>query len=145
MRTRFAILCIAALLVLAASMAPAAAGGYYSNGYDSPDVYYGPPANVWYSSSCCYRRVVRHVSVVGYVPAEPYGDDYYYGSGYGYGGRSYVGYYGQPYYGYYGDGYYVGRGYGGGYYGGGYYGGGYGAYNAVAGGNRKLRPRPTGR
>jgi hypothetical protein len=140
MRTVFAILCTGVLLVFGLSTTPAAAGGYYSNGYYGNGYYgngyygngyygngyYGGRSSVWYSSNCCYRKIVRHVRTVNFVPTEPYRYGYY-GNGYRYGyyGRPYgVGYYGRPYrYGYYGGGY---------RYGDGYYGGnGYDAYNAA--------------
>jgi hypothetical protein len=151
MRTAFAMLCSCVLLALGVSLTPATAGDdYYGrNSYYGPDSYYGGRANVWYSSNCCYRRIVRHVSVVQYVPTEPYRRYGYYGGGYRYGyyGRPYrYGYYGRPYgggyygrpyrYGYYGGGYrygggyYVGRGYGG-YSGVSHYDDGYDAYNAA--------------
>jgi hypothetical protein len=37
---------------------------------------------VWYTSSCCYRRIVRHETSVRYVPVERYG---LYGRPYRYG------------------------------------------------------------
>ena len=49
----------------------AAAGDYYGGGYRSS-------GNVWYSSSCCYRKVVKHVRKVSYVRADNgYRDGYY--------------------------------------------------------------------
>ena len=120
------------VLVLASSLTsnPAAAGEYYRGhaGYSR--------GNVWYSSSCCYRKVVKHVRKVRYVRvddgyrqgyyAPPRNQSYYGGGPY----RSTV--YSEPYRG----AYYTGRPYrydGGGYDGGasGYrvgYGGSYGGY-----------------
>jgi hypothetical protein len=139
MRTAFAVLYSCVLLALGLSMNPAAAGGYYSNGYYGNGYYrngyngngyygngyYGGHSSVWYSSKCCYRKIVRHVRVVNYVPTEPYRRYGYYGNGYG------NGYYDRPYrYGY--NGYYS-RPYINGYYGrpyrGGYYGRPYGYRN----------------
>jgi hypothetical protein len=60
MRTILAALCSCAFVV-ALSAAPAQAGGYGYGGYG--------PSHVWYSSSCCYRRVVRHRRDVFYVRA----------------------------------------------------------------------------
>ena len=72
--------------------------------------------HVWYSSSCCYRRVVRHVRSVYYEPVDegysyyrrPYYHSYYNGDY----GRPYYryGYYGHPYHHHY-DGDYVYRPY----------------------------------
>jgi hypothetical protein len=154
MRTIFAILCTGVLLVFGLSMTPAAAGGYYSNGYYGDGYYgngyygngyYGGRSSVWYSSNCCYRKIVRHVRTVNFVQTEPYRRYGYYDGGYRYGyyGRPYgVGYYGRPYHsGYYGGGYrygggyYVGRGYGG--YSGARYDDGYDAYNAAYSAKKK--------
>jgi hypothetical protein len=55
-----------------AALAPAQAGDYYGDGYYRSGYhgggYYGPRyrSNVWYSSSCCYKKVVRHVRQVHY-------------------------------------------------------------------------------
>jgi hypothetical protein len=64
----------------------AQAGDYYGGSSYAPRHY----GQVWYSSSCCYRRVVRHERSVYYVPA--YGGGYYSDRHYGYRG----GYYGPP-------------------------------------------------
>jgi len=112
----FAVLCSCLLLSLGLFSAPAQAGDYYGGGY------YGHRGNVWYSSSCCYRKVVRHERSVRYV--RTYDEGSYYRSGYD---RPYRhGYYDRPYrsryyYGesrrYYGGGYYTGdAGYGDGCY-----------------------------
>jgi hypothetical protein len=53
---------------------PAQAGDYYYGEGYYPHGYYGDyyrphrhhHASVWYSSSCCYRKVVRHVTTVHY-------------------------------------------------------------------------------
>jgi hypothetical protein len=73
-------------------------GGYYADGCYGRGLfsgcygrsYYAPRryGQVWYSSSCCYRRVERHERSVYYVPA--YGGGYYRDGYYGYRG----GYYG---------------------------------------------------
>ena len=57
-------------LVLGAFSIPATAGEYYGGGYNG----YRSGGNVWYSSSCCYRKVVRHERRVRYV--RTYGDGY---------------------------------------------------------------------
>ncbi len=89
----------------------AKAGDYYDGGYR-----HGYSSNVWYSSSCCYRKVVRHERRVRYVRTDdgyydrPYRRSYYSD---GYAPRRYVnsGYYGNDYYNngyndrYYNDGY----------------------------------------
>lgn len=90
MRTAFAVLCSCVLLSLGVLTGPASAGEYYNgNGYYHPR----RAANVWYSSSCCYRKIVKHIRKVHYVRVEPYrsyGDGYY--------DRPYRhSYYGQPY------------------------------------------------
>lgn len=156
MRTAFAAFCSCVLLSLAAVFAPAQAGDYYDNGYYRDgyqrhhDGYYRhrhhrygyrrsyerygydrPRArSVWYTSSCCYRRVVKHTA--------------YYERKYR---PHHAGYYGRPNrYGYYDRPYYRDRYYGGTYrYGayrpayydsGRYYSGyrenGYDAYNTVS-------------
>jgi hypothetical protein len=57
------------LFALGMSAGPAQAGdyGYGASGYGA----YGP-GQVWYSSSCCYRRVVRHQRDVFYQRAGTY-------------------------------------------------------------------------
>ena len=60
MRAIFAALCFCAF-ALALSAASAQAGGY--------GIGVRGPSDVWYSSSCCYRRVVRHQRDVFYVRA----------------------------------------------------------------------------
>lgn len=69
----FAVL-FACVFAFAATLAGAAHAGEY---YRTDDGYrvrpYHRSVNVWYSSSCCYRKVVRHVRTVRYVPVERYG------------------------------------------------------------------------
>jgi hypothetical protein len=109
-RVAFAVLssCVVAFIALFAG--PSHAGDYYSD-----DGYYSRPyhrnVHVWYSSSCCYRRVVRHAAY--YERLDHYGyDDRSYRSGYY--DRPYrrYGYYDRPYRGGYYD-----RSYRDGYYG----------------------------
>lgn len=73
MRFALAVLCTCVLVALGAFVVPAQAGGYryYDNGYYPR---YG--GNVWYSSSCCYEKIVRHE--VRYVRIDPYGGYGYY-------------------------------------------------------------------
>jgi hypothetical protein len=173
MRTTFAVLFSCLLLSVGIVVGPATAGEYnggygggyngrYNGGYDGGDNggyngryyrgynggyngYSRGVANVWYSSQCCYRKLVRHVREVRFVRTEPYrrygyydrpyrygyngggyvnGNGYYgrgYGNGNGYYGRSYrSGYYGQSNRGYYGRPYHYGGGYYEGPRGGGY-------------------------
>jgi hypothetical protein len=54
----------ACLFAFALPAAPAQAGGYGIGVHG--------PGYVWYSSSCCYRRVVRHRRDVFYVRAGAY-------------------------------------------------------------------------
>jgi len=54
----------ACLFAFALPAAPAQAGGYGIGVHG--------PGHVWYSSSCCYRRVVRHEREVFYVRAGAY-------------------------------------------------------------------------
>ena len=109
-RITWVVLCSCMLAAIALASSPARAGdyyygdGYYGGGYRSSGYYndgysYRPRwhhRSVWYSSNCCYRKVVRHERSVRYVP-EGYG----YRSGYydgGYYRRSYrSGYYERPY------------------------------------------------
>ena len=99
----------------------AQAGDYYDGGYRSyyDGGYRNYSRNVWYSSNCCYKKIVRHSRSVRYVPT----DDGYYDRSYR---RSY-----------YGDGYvsrryvnngYYDNGYSNGYYNNSYYNNGYGSY-----------------
>jgi hypothetical protein len=120
-RTVFAYLgsCVLVCLgLIAIPAAPAKAGDYYTSGSGYyGDGYYGDRSyrprhrNVWYSSSCCYRKIVRHERTVRYVPTDSgyrssyYDDGYYrrhYRSSYyndGYYHHSYrSGYYDRPYY-----------------------------------------------
>lgn len=66
MRSAFAILCSCVLLGFSSFVGSAQAGDYY-DGY-----YPRRAANVWYSSDCCYKKIVRHVRQVRYVRNEPY-------------------------------------------------------------------------
>src|SRR5579885_2652653 len=128
-RILFALLCACAFLSPALVTGPAQAGywyrgddyygggyyhsSYYGDGYyrrhysyDDGD-YYRPRhyAGTWYTSSCCYRRVVRHTAWYERTYRSAYyGDGYYYHRPYyryGYDGyyRPYrYGYYDRPYY-----------------------------------------------
>ncbi len=119
----FALLCALGLGSLALASSPAQAGnyGYYGDGYYLRHHYshvgYRPyyrhrhrHTRVWYTSSCCYRKVVRHTRSVHYqrlYEGEGYPDygrsyhrSYYSRPNYtGYYGRRYrySGYYGYPY------------------------------------------------
>lgn len=158
MRAASAVLCTCVLLIFGAYVESAHAGGYrdYGDGYapryrGGGEGYYPRynRGNVWYSSKCCYKKIVRHVREVRYVRTEPYRRYGYEGSyrpwreGYsgGYDRRPWRrGYYGRPvsytdvyvgparrYEGYppgYGN-----VGYNGGYSGG--YNGGYDSYNSA--------------
>lgn len=91
MRTALAVLCTCVLFALGAFVGPAQAGGGYRS-YD--DGYYprGHHGDVWYSSKCCYKKIVRHVRQVRYVRVDPYRRHGYYGPY-----RPWrEGYYGQP-------------------------------------------------
>jgi hypothetical protein len=120
----FASFCFCVVAPFAVSTMPAQAGGaYYGARHYAGGVYGSPNGDyVWYSSSCCYRKIVRHERSVRYERV--YGGGGYYGAGY-YGG----GYYDEPYY---APSRYYGRAYGYGYdrgprryvdYGRGYYSG----------------------
>jgi hypothetical protein len=77
--------------------------GYYRHRYSDDGYYYHHRhyGNTWYTSNCCYRRVVRHTA--WYEPTYRYGD---YDNGY-YHHRYYGdGYYRHPYYRNYYSGYY---------------------------------------
>jgi hypothetical protein len=58
----FAVLCSCVLVLLGVS---AKAGDYYDDGY-----YRHRSNNVWYSSSCCYKKVIRHERSVRYSRIE---------------------------------------------------------------------------
>jgi hypothetical protein len=105
MRTAFAILCWCVLLALGGFVGPASAGGgfdgYYERYRDYPryrDGYHPRRhhGRVWYSSDCCYKKIVRHERTSRYVrihrqhrygyyeppyrpyrPYRPYGEGYY--------------------------------------------------------------------
>ncbi|HET7598236.1 MAG TPA: hypothetical protein VFK15_14990 [Burkholderiales bacterium] len=83
-----------------------AGGGYYGARYYAGGVYGSPAGDyVWYSSSCCYRKIVRHERSVRYERVHA-GGAYYGGAGY-YDPPPYYApsrYYDRPYrYGYYVD------------------------------------------
>ena len=86
-RVAFAVLAACVLAIAASFTGAAKAREYYryDDGYRVQP--YHRNVRVWYSSSCCYRRIVRHERTVRYVPVERYG----------YGGRRYrYGYYDEP-------------------------------------------------
>lgn len=64
-RIAFAVLC-SCVLVSISFVAPAKAGDYRE------DSYYRNrhSGNVWYSSDCCYKKIVRHERSVRYVPVD---------------------------------------------------------------------------
>lgn len=71
MRTALAVLSTCVLFALGAFVGPAQAGGghrSYDDGY-YPRRHHG---DVWYSSKCCYKKIVRHVRTVRYVRIDPY-------------------------------------------------------------------------
>jgi len=77
MRTALAVLCTCVLFALGAFVGPAQAGGYrYSDDGYYPRRQHG---DVWYSSKCCYKKVIRHVRTVRYVRIDPYRRHGYYG------------------------------------------------------------------
>lgn len=86
----FAVLSSCVVAFTALLVGPALAGDYsrYDGGYDSPRPYRGNE-HVWYSSSCCYRRVVRHAAHYEQIDRYGYYDrprhSGYYGRHYGYG------------------------------------------------------------
>lgn len=49
------------LVSLAILTSPAKAGDYYGDGYSRPR-----HSNAWYSSDCCYKKIVRHERSVHY-------------------------------------------------------------------------------
>ena len=96
-RVSSAALSFCAVVFSALLAGPSYAGDYYryDDGYSYRTHHHN--AGVWYSSSCCYRRVVRHEATVRYVPIERYGyyDDPYRRSSYHQQYR--YGYYARPY------------------------------------------------
>jgi hypothetical protein len=138
---RIPVLCLSVLALLGA-VVPAKAGDYYSNGYGNGGYYngyrnggyyngyrYGGYGNVYYSSRCCYQKVIRHETTSRFVRLDE--GPYYRGNGYnGYYGRPYRSsyYYDQPRR-YVDDNYYAARRYIG--YGNGGYSG-YSSYSAYA-------------
>ena len=75
-RVLLGVLCCCVLASLAVLNSPAKAGDYY--GYRSSRA-----SGVWHTSSCCYRKIVRHATTVRYVRVRSY--------------RYYHGDYGRPY------------------------------------------------
>jgi hypothetical protein len=76
---RFSFILLSACLLgsLAIASLPAKAGDYYEDGYGYRHRH---SSNVWYSSNCCYRKVVRHERRVRYVRVDeerPYYRDRY--------------------------------------------------------------------
>jgi hypothetical protein len=70
-RVAFAVFATCVLAVAASLAGAAHAGDYYR--YDDDGYRVRPSyrsASVWYSSSCCYRKIVRHERTVRYVPIE---------------------------------------------------------------------------
>lgn len=95
-RLAFTFLCSCVLVSLGFLAAPAQAGDYYGNGYYSG----GYRSNVYYSSSCCYKKVVRHVTSTRYVRVDegrPYYRSSYYDRPYRYGSYERPRYYDRPY------------------------------------------------
>jgi hypothetical protein len=77
MRRRFAFALLWSCVLVACGIVsvPAKAGDYYDGGYH----HHRYSSNVWYSSNCCYKKIVRHERSVRYVPTErPYYRDGYY-------------------------------------------------------------------
>lgn len=108
-RYSIAALCACLLVSFGILSTPAKAGEYYNGGY------YRHPGNVWYSSNCCYRKVVRHERSVRYVAVE-HERSYYPSSHYGYSSSYYARPYRHSYYAdqprrYVDDGYYGSRSY----------------------------------
>jgi hypothetical protein len=114
LRVAFALALSLFLLPIGAMNGPAKAGEYdgYGDGY-YPRHHH---RNVWYSSSCCYRKVVRHSAhyerIYGdgyYRHRSDYSDPYYRSSYYDRPYRSSYysdSYYSRPYRSYYSDSYY---------------------------------------
>ena len=69
-RVAFAVTATCVFAFITALAGAAQAGEYYrsDDGYRVQP--YHRSVNVWYSSSCCYRKVVRHERIVRYVPVE---------------------------------------------------------------------------
>ena len=91
-RIVFAVLSACVLVALGVLASPAKAGDYYEGGYQR----HRHADNVWYSSKCCYRKVVRHERSVRYV-REDY-DRPYHRNGYYDRPRYRSSYYDRPYY-----------------------------------------------
>lgn len=144
MRMSFAVFCSCILLAFVALSAPAQAGeysgggyrhgGYYDGGYRGHGDHYGVRRgrSVWYSSNCCYQRVVRHTAY--YEPVRRHYSHQYRPYRYSYDVQPYRrSYYDRPYYrSNYEYGYGGYRGYRSVGYTSGHYVGGYDAYNSCA-------------
>lgn len=65
-RIAFAVLCSCVLVSISFVTSPAKAGDYNEDGYYR----HRHSGNVWYSSSCCYKKIVRHERSVRYVPVD---------------------------------------------------------------------------
>lgn len=61
-RVMSAILSACVLVILALPTSPAKAGDYYDDGYYRPR----HSSSTWYSSDCCYKKIVRHERSVHY-------------------------------------------------------------------------------
>jgi len=90
MRAASAILCTCVLFVLGVFVAPAEAGGYrYGDGYYPRYGGHYPRygGDVWYSSKCCYKKIIRHDARFvridpwrrygEYAPYRPWREGYY--------------------------------------------------------------------
>lgn len=86
---KLVLLVLSAVALFATLTLPAAAGDYYYRHGYAGGAYYGGHTRVWYSSSCCYRRIVRHVKSVRYVPVYRH-RAYYHGYGRYYGHSYYL-------------------------------------------------------
>lgn len=65
-RIAFAALCSCVLVSISFVTSPAKAGDYNENGYYRQR----HSGNVWYSSNCCYKKIIRHERSVRYVPVD---------------------------------------------------------------------------
>lgn len=65
-RIAFALLYSCLLVSLGILTSPAKAGDYNDDGYYR----HRHSSNVWYSSNCCYKKIVRHERSVRYVPVD---------------------------------------------------------------------------
>jgi len=71
MRRALVVFCTCVLFALGLFLAPAEAGGYRDGGGYGPRHRPHHARNAWYSSDCCYRRIVRHLTEVRYVRIAP--------------------------------------------------------------------------